>query len=164
MASEPSESARQISALEKFATNNQNLEEMGRLAKEFDAFSFLGVSGVEKTHSDILEWLLDPQGNHGAGDYFLKEFLTESGGAKRQDIRSYDWSGTTVRREWRNEVDGEVGFLDILVLNQEENFVCAIENKIFSTEHNAQLTRYRKAVEAQYPHSNIGRVKTPCET
>ena len=154
MAAEPSESARQISALKKFATNNQNLEEMGRLAKEFDAFSFLGLSGVEKTHSDILEWLLDPRGNHGAGDYFLKEFLTESGGATRQDIRSYDWSGTTVRREWRNEVDGEVGFLDILVLNQEENFVCAIENKIFSTEHSAQLTRYRKAVEAQYPHLN----------
>ena len=146
MASEPFE------ALEKFATNNPDLEELGRLAKEFDAFNFLGLSGEEKPHSDILAWLLDPRGSHGAGDYFLKEFLMESGGATRQEVRSHDWSGTTVRREWRNQADGEVGFLDILVVNREENFVCAIENKIFSSEHGKQLTRYRKALEAQYPH------------
>ena len=41
MASEPFKSDRQISALEKFATNNPDLEEMGRQAKEFDAFSVL---------------------------------------------------------------------------------------------------------------------------
>ena len=152
MASEPFESARQISALEKFATDNPDLEDLGRLAKEFDAFSFLELSRSEKTHSDILAWLLDPRGSHGAGDYFLKDFLAATVEAARPEVRSYDWSGTTVRREWRNEVDGEVGFLDILVLNREENFVCAIENKIFSSEHSEQLTRYRRAMEAQYPH------------
>ena len=152
MASEPFKSDRQISALEKFATNNPDLEEMGRQAKEFDAFSVLEISHLEKTHSDILAWLLNPRENHGAGDYFLKDFLAETIGGERQDIRSYDWSGTTVRKEWPNHVDGTPGFLDILVLNQAENFACAIENKIFSEEHSAQLTRYRKAVEAQYPH------------
>ena len=153
MTSEPFESAGQISALEKFDTNNPNLEELGRLAKEFDAFSFLGLSHVEKTHSDILAWLLNPRENHGAGDYFLRDFLGEAVGATLQEVRSYDWSGTTVRKEWPNEVDGTPGFLDILVLNQEENFVCAIENKISSEEHSEQLTRYRKAVEARYPHA-----------
>ena len=146
MASEPFE------ALEKFANNNPDLEELGRQAKEFDAFRVLEISHLEKTHSDILAWLLNPRENHGAGDYFLKHFLAETVGGERRDIRSYDWSGTTVRKEWPNHVDGTPGFLDILVLNQAENFVCAIENKISSTEHSEQLTRYRKAVEAQYPH------------
>ena len=153
MTSEPFESAGQISALEKFATNNPNLEELGRLAKEFDAFSFLGLSRVEKTHSDILAWLLNPREKHGAGDYFLRDFLGEAVGATVQEVRSYDWSGTTVRKEWPNEVDGTPGFLDILVLNQEENFVCAVENKISSEEHSEQLTRYRKAVKARYPNA-----------
>ena len=151
MASEPFEYAGQVSALEKFASNNPDLEELERLAREFDALRFLGLSRVENTHSDILAWLLNPRENHGAGDYFLKDFLAETGGATRQEIQSYDWSGTTVRREWPNEVDGEMGLLDILILNQRENFVCAIENKIDSQEHTRQLTRYRKALEVRYP-------------
>ena len=151
MASEPFESDRQISALEKFATNNPDLEEMGRQAKEFDALSFLGLSGLEKTHSDILAWLLNPRENHGAGDCFLKHFLAETGVLTPEEIRSYDWSGTTVRREWANEVEAGPGSLDILVLNQQANFVCAIENKTFSGEHDDQLTRYRKALKARYP-------------
>ena len=84
MTSEPFESAGQISVLEKFATNNPNLEELGRLAREFDAFSFLGLSRVEKTHSDILAWLLNPREKHGAGDYFLRDFLGEAVGATLQ--------------------------------------------------------------------------------
>ena len=124
---------------------------MGRQAKEFDALSFLGLSGLEKTHSDILAWLLNPRENHGAGDCFLKHFLAETGVLTPEEIRSYDWSGTTVRREWANEVEAGPGSLDILVLNQQANFVCAIENKTFSGEHDDQLTRYRKALKARYP-------------
>ena len=151
MASEPLESGRQFSALQNFATYNPDLEELGRLAGEFDAFSFLGLSGSEETHSNILAWLLSPRENHGAGAYFLKWLLLGTGAATTQEVDSDDWSGTTVRREWPNIVDGQPGFLDILVLNEETNFVCAIENKIFSTEHNEQLTRYRKALEKRYP-------------
>ena len=151
MPSEPVESARQISALEKFATNNPDLEELGRLAKRFDAFGFLGLSGSEDIHSKVLAWLLNPKETHEAGDYFLKRFLSETGVATTQEVESDAWLSTTVRREWPNVVDGERGFLDILVLNQGEKFVCAIENKIFSTEHSEQLSRYRKALATRYP-------------
>ena len=151
MASEPVESARQISALEQFATHNPDLEELGRLAKEFDAFRFLGVSGSEEIHSKVLTWLLNPKETHGAGDYFLKRFLSETGVATTQEVDSDTWLDATVRREWPNVVDGEAGFLDILVQNQGKNFVCAIENKIFSDEHSEQLRRYRKALAKRYP-------------
>ena len=151
IASEPGGIKRQISVLEKSVTDNPDLEELTRLTREFDALSFLGLSNSEETHSDILAWLLNPVENHGAGDCFLKDFLVRTGAVTHEEVLSQDWSGTTVRREWPNVVEGRPGFLDILVLNQTENFACAIENKIFSSEHSAQLTRYRKALEARYP-------------
>ena len=151
MASEPASAERQISVLERFATDSPDLEELTRLTGEFDALNFLGLSSSEETHSDILAWLLNPGQNHGAGDCFLKDFLVRTGVSAQEEVQSHDWSGTTVRREWPNVVDDQPGFLDILVLNEGENFACAIENKIFSSEHSAQLTRYRKALEARYP-------------
>ena len=114
MASEPAETARQIAVLNKFATDNPELEELKRLAREFDSLSFLGLSEDENTHSNILAWLLNPRESHGAGDRFLKDFLARTSVLTREEVRSYDWSGTTVRREWANEVDRKPGSLDIL--------------------------------------------------
>lgn len=140
----------QISALQRFVEGNADLERLEATLREFDAFQFLGVSRSEETHSDILAWLLDPQGNHSARDFFLTAFLDETGAATEEQIRTVDWSATTVRREWHNVVDGETGFLDILVLNSDAKFACAIENKVLSGEHTEQLTRYRKAIDRQY--------------
>ena len=151
MPSERFDCARQISALRTFATDNPDLEELVRLAKEFDAFGFLGISGSEEIHSKVLAWLLNPRGTHGSGDYFLRRFLSETRVVTTHEVESSDWSSTTVRREWPNVVNGKKGLLDILVLNQGKKFVCAIENKIFSNEHSEQLSRYRKALEVRYP-------------
>ena len=48
-------------------------------------------------------------------------------------------------------VDGQWGYLDILVLNQEYQHLIAIENKTFSQEHSNQLTRYRRTLADEYP-------------
>ena len=144
------ESERELSTLGKFDTSNSDLEQLERLLAEFDPFSLLGVSDSEKTHSDVLAWLLNPRGNHLVGDYYLKKFLLETGAATPEEISSYDWSATTVQREWHNIVDEQSGYLDILVVNDKVPFVCAVENKIFSGEHGDQLTRYREALEKSY--------------
>ena len=140
----------QISALKKFTEDNADLEQMEKMLARFDAFAFLGISGSEETHSKILAWILDPRGNHSVGDFFLREFLRETGVATCEQVRTMNWSNTIVQREWRNVVDGETGFLDILILNAGAKFVCAIENKLFSGEHSEQLTRYRRALEQEY--------------
>ena len=152
MTSEPLDLAGQISTLEAFVADKPDLGELERLSREFDALGFLGLSGKEETHSNVLAWLLRPHENHGAGDYFLKNFLVATGAATSQEVESGDWSETTVRREWPNVVDGKPGRLDILILNQKERFACAIENKISSPEDFGQLTRYRKALEERYPN------------
>ena len=143
----------QIVALERFAVE-PDLKRLRDLIEErraeFDALDFLRLSNDEEFHSNFLAWLLDPNQNHGLGDCFLQHFLIQTGA--QAEFRTIDWSGTSVHREWVNEVDGQWGYLDILVLNSAEKSLCAIENKIWSWEHSEQLTRYRKALEERYPH------------
>ncbi len=125
---------------------------------EFDAFDFIsrmfwGNEGTrlwrdEEFQSNLLAWLLNPQGDHGAGDGFLKGFLRGTGAPA--DLVAADWDEAAVVREWAHEVWGVAGRLDILVLDETRGVLCAIENKIFSAEHTEQLTRYRKALENRY--------------
>ena len=135
--------------LDKFEAD-PDLALLEQTLERFDAFAFLGMSRSEEVHSNVLAWLLNPSGNHGAGDFFLTSFLLETKAASDEEIRDIDWSDTTVQREWHNTVNGVTGYLDILIVNVEARFVCAIENKVFSGEHSEQLTRYRKAIERQY--------------
>ena len=154
------ERAAEFRALEAFAHDGQ-LKELEKLLKEqhseFDALDFIGklVPSVawEKFHSGVLAWLLDPKGSHGLGDKFLRRFLACVG----VRTASADWSSTSVQREWYNEVDDVRGYLDILVLNEPEQTLCAIENKTFSEEHSEQLTRYRKALENRYTSPNFSK-------
>ena len=143
----------QVDALERFAVEPE-LKRLRDLIEEqraeFDALDFLRLSNDEEFHSNFLAWLLDPNQNHGMESYFLWHFLLRTGAQVQVD--TIDWSGTSVHREWVNEVDGQRGFLDILVLNHEVEFLCAIENKVRSLEHSEQLTRYRKALKERYPH------------
>ncbi|MXZ92837.1 MAG: hypothetical protein F4W95_14215 [Chloroflexi bacterium] len=135
------------------------LEELLAERKDgIDAFDFISRlysgSGVpwlwssEEFHSNLLAWLLDPNENHGLGDRFLKGFLSKT--CAPSEVQSADWSQATVIREWENYVGGQLGYLDILVLNEARQCLLAIENKIFSSEQGQQLTRYRSALANQY--------------
>ena len=125
---------------------------------EFDALDFIGelrlesgesLWASEEFHSNLLAWLLRPNQSHGLGDCFLKPFLTRAGAP--QASQAIDWSAAEVIREWEHVVHGRQGYLDILILNEPAQVLCAIENKTFSTEHHEQLTRYRHALEIAYP-------------
>ena len=154
--------AEQSAGLNKFETD-KGLDRLGELIEkqrnEFDALNFVGqlsrlgggraLWGQEEFHSRMLAWLLDPRQGHGLGDRFLNPFLLRAG--VRPTAHSTDWSATKVVREWGNAVDGQPGRLDILIVNEAQRFLCAIENKVFSNEHSEQLTRYRKALELSHP-------------
>ena len=127
-----------------------DFSQMEAMINEFDALKVLGVSRREEAHSDVLAWLLNPKGDHLMGDYFLRSFLRETKAATAEQLRDSSWSNTNVLREWYNVVEGRAGRLDILILNQDAQFLCAIENKVFSGEHSGQLTRYRKSLKRQY--------------
>ena len=147
-----------FAALRNFVIDNPDLGSLKDLndeqLAEFDFFEALDLYWKEEVHSRFLVWLLDPHQNHGAGDYFLRHFLLATGAATPDEVHDIDWSTTSVRREWLAVVDGEQGYLDILLVNHRAQILCAIENKIFSpegfSEGISQLTHYRRALENDF--------------
>ena len=67
--------AQEANELERLIVDNSDLEHLEDLIAEFNIFEVLGVQTRETRHSAFLAWLLDPSGNHGLGDYFLRRFL-----------------------------------------------------------------------------------------
>ena len=104
----------QIAALERFATAS-DLKTLRELAEEqrteFNPFETLNLWWREDIHSRVLTWLLDPNNNHGVGDYFLKKFLRLVG-LSSEAIDSVDWTPAESQREWYCVVDGGAGWLD----------------------------------------------------
>lgn len=141
------EPAEQYAALARF-DQDPDLAALERLLSEFNLFRLLGWGSYEETHSRILAWLLNPRENHRLGAAFLNKFLAATMPLAMSEA---DGSAARVQREWRNQVDGQQGFLDLLILDEEQQFLCAIENKVYSGEHGGQLTRYRQALENRYP-------------
>ena len=142
------EPVEQYTALERFA-QDPALVELEQLLSEFNLFRLLpfNLGRREETHSRILAWLLNPEENHRLGDAFLQGFLSS---ATTLAMSGSDLSAAQVQREWPNDVDGQKGYLDILILDEGQKFLCAIENKVHSEEHSRQLTRYRRALEQTY--------------
>jgi hypothetical protein len=140
-----------IALLEKFILNNSDLERLEAITDKFNIFLALDIIKEEVRHSNFLAWLLDPNGTHGAGDYFLKNFLKKIAANNRSslsglsifDINLWELDGVEVKKEWQG--------IDIFLVDHNNNFLCVIENKVDSSEHDEQLTRYRTTVEEYYP-------------
>lgn len=109
----------------------------------------------EEFHSRIIDWLLDPSAHHGQAESFIGALLDAT--AAPQKMLDADWSAAQVCRERKLVDEGKVGYLDILVLNQDIHNLIAIENKTRSQEHSNQLTRYRRALERDYPDPYFAR-------
>ena len=131
--------------LEEDGADLARLDEMlSGWREEVDIFDVLRLDGSEEFHSNFLAWLLDPKGSHGLGDNFLRGFLLASGASCA--IRAVDRPSTEVQREKSLELEGGYGRLDIWMLNENADFICAIENKVWSPESGDQLAWYRKVL------------------
>jgi len=62
--------------LDKFLVDNTELEELSARLSIFNIFGVLRVEDVEIRHSNVVAWLLDPQGSHGLGQVFLRRILS----------------------------------------------------------------------------------------
>ena len=120
-------------------------------SEELDALELIAPDmwRAEEFHSRIFSWLLDPSAHHRQAGHFIAALLNATEAPPQ--LLTADWSAAQVLQEWENAVDGQQGYLDILILNQEYQNLIAIENKTFSQEHSNQLTRYRRALADDYP-------------
>lgn len=118
----------------------QHQKEIQRIKGEsFNIFSILEVETKEnKTHSNFIAELLNPEGSHFMGTTFLELFLKEIECLDHLDIKTI-----SVHKEFhigaKNTLDG--GRIDILLKDKKGN-VLSIENKIYAGDQDNQLIRY----------------------
>ena len=118
---------------------------------QLDALDLIAPRGwaAEELHSRIISWILEPSAHHQQAGHFIAALLNATSAPPK--LLNADWSVARVQQEWENVVDGQRGYLDILVLDQDHQNLIAIENKTFSQEHSNQLTRYHLALAEKFP-------------
>ena len=140
----------EVSVLEQRYTElikDDIFDKLGMKINEPNIFKILGVQNFEIRHSHFLGWLMNPNENHGLGDFFLLRFLQDifldnrAQGVSVIHLPNIDNKKVIIRREWEN--------IDILI--NTEDFVVCIENKIWSNEHSDQLIKYKKIIEDNFP-------------
>ena len=129
---------------------NQSEKDFSKWLTGVNIFEILGIESAEIRHSRVLAWLLDPRENHYLKDKFLKKFLLKViqnnlvvPEIETTEVLLKDFSKGEVFRESKNNID-------ILFSNSEYKFNLIIENKIFTSDHDNQLTKYRTFVENSY--------------
>lgn len=127
------------------------LDELEKRIEKFNIFTALKLDNTEIRHSNFLAWLMNPRESHNIGDYFLKVFLELSMKDYIQDnrieINPVDILGA---RYWDCEIRREYKNIDILIINPDNKFLCVLENKIWSGEHDEQLERYAQIVNKEF--------------
>lgn len=132
---------------------SEDFEELNLKTNHFNIFNALKLQNAEIRHSNFLGWLMAPNETHELGDYFLKEFLKsaikdfsldEKTELCLSDIALRSFDNAEIRREYKN--------IDILVVDNDNKFVCVVENKTWTDEHDNQLVRYAKEVCEEFPN------------
>jgi hypothetical protein len=146
--------AEKLRALRALVVNCPELRELEKQLGPFNIFDVLKSAHNEIRHSNVLAWLLDPNGSHGMQELFLRRWLMrifydEQESASYLDpikIDSAPFRSVEVRREWNH--------IDVLVeieTQSGEQWVICIENKIWSWRSAGKLSAYRDRVERAFP-------------
>ncbi|MBE0361227.1 PDDEXK-like family protein [Pseudoalteromonas aliena] len=116
----------------------------------------------ENKKSDVLAWLLDPNGGHQQGDYFLKALLYHVFNVADDEqlgnflssfeLLSNSTSQAKVIREF--PINAGAGRIDLLVLDPSQKLAVVIERKDGSRLQNQQLNKYASWIEANYADWN----------
>lgn len=119
-------------------------EESLRRGERFNMFQICGVDHYEVMHSAIIASFLDPNGNHGQRDKFLKAFISIV-----DDKTGIETSSCSVYTEY---VTNE-GRIDILIEDKKGKGII-IENKVYAADQWEQLKRYDRFSKDKYGESN----------
>lgn len=130
--------------LEKSKIKRQDSAQRG---EQFNIFHICGIEHYETSHSTILAGILNPNGNHGQGDTFLKAFLESV--SNPIWLSEFDTKTASVKTEY----DTSNGRIDILITN-DKNQAIIIENKIYAPDQPKQLVRYDKFAQKTFHKGN----------
>ena len=119
-------------------------EESLRRGERYNMFQVCGVDHYEVMHSAVIASFLDPKGNHGQKDKFLKTFISII-----DDKTGIETSSCSVYTEY---VTNE-GRIDILIEDKKGKGII-IENKVYAADQWKQLERYDKFSKDKFGEGN----------
>lgn len=133
----------------KVAIEKKLQEEKRKRGENFNVFNILGLSTSEvRLHSALLAELLNPNGDHGLGDKFLKYFVEvvsqNSAHEKKGSVFGFDTSSVkeVVVEKDIGPIKGEHGGRIDLCLADGNGCYVIIENKIYAGDQTIQMKRY----------------------
>ena len=112
--------------------------------ERFNMFQVCGVDHYEVMHSAIIASFLDPKGNHGQKDKYLKAFISIV-----DDKTGMETSSCSVYTE---HVTNE-GRIDILIEDKKGKGII-LENKVYAADQWEQLKRYDRFSKNKYGEGN----------
>ncbi|NQT03011.1 MAG: PD-(D/E)XK nuclease family protein [Planctomycetes bacterium] len=136
--------------LDRFLVDNSELEELSARLSTFNILGVLRVEQAEIRHSNILAWLLDPQGSHGMGQAFLRRvmstILLENENIDIEltpaHVELMNMIDIEVMREWKN--------IDLIAFSPSNKWVLLVENKIKAGATKRQLLKYIEIVKKEF--------------
>lgn len=99
---------------------------------ETSFFEHLGIADMERIHSQMIAWIFDPA---------CKAFDEEQKNKLLRDLFDLD-SVSNIK------ITTEDNNIDILV--ETDKHIIAVENKLKSSQHDDQLTKYQDYIEDKY--------------
>lgn len=130
-------------------------DEFDKLEQALDVFcpfEAVGMVSQEIRHGHFLSYLFDPNRPHGFGTECLTALMRSAVKSQEQlsenlsllEVHLMDFQNAIVRREWNK--------IDILIEIPDQSLIVAIELKIDAKEHSHQLSKYRSAVQREWPN------------
>lgn len=134
-------------------TNSDQYKNLQGLTNNFNLLQVFDTAFNENSYSRLLTFLFDSMGQHNLGQSFFRAWVRQLKLASLPSVRS---SYTRTYFNWGTR-DGR--YLDILIeivnwKSGEVEKVIGIENKLFSSEGENQLSDYQKAIIESYPTSS----------
>jgi hypothetical protein len=108
--------------------------------ENFNIFQILRLQTNELSHSKIIAELLNPQSSHDKGNAFLKLFLNSIGITEHQKYENAIVETEKITKDGR---------IDIAITGNQDTII--IENKIYASDQEKQLARYRQS----FPNAKI---------
>ncbi len=141
------------SKIYNFVVNNEKLEKLELELNKFNPLNILNISNHEIRHSNVLGWIIDPNGHHNLNDIILKKIIAHiyvdplnkeilPSNFNFQDVYLSSFIDAKVYREKDN--------IDLLVISESNKFILLIENKIHAKESLIQLKKYLDKIKDNY--------------
>ena len=133
--------AAKISSKELLETIIEKQKSLNWKKQQFNIFNVCSIENQELAHSSFIANLLDPQGTHSKGNFFLKTFL-KTLKEKYPEVET-DKLTDDVFVETEKSI-GSYGRIDIWLKSKSENAYLLVENKIYAGDEEKQIFRYRE--------------------